>query len=767
MKPLFLRIKGFKGIKAGMNLDEVTLDLSGLPRGICAFDAPNGTGKTTIIDNLTPYRFMPYRASSFSPKAFSYYDHVNGEAEKELLFEMDGRIFKSILLISGKRKKQEAYLYEKRGDSFVPLNPDGKTETYDRLVEEICGSADLFFTSIFRCQNARSISDYTKGELKEILSELLGLNEMRQISEKARMVKREISAVILGKSGEIEALELKKDGIENLKSRIDAVKQRLGFLETELNRTKARKDELSTLLTEIETKERVFEEKRMLVEKHLREVEEEKRRVLSRYEESQKSLLSRITNIRDQISREADLRARLLKIEKLEGDLSYMTVERENLERKVEELRRNQRELMEKRVTLLKKEADLRQLEEERKRKTVLLQEKLRDAETASSILDRVPCGDLANSCPLATDAVKKKLAVQELKFELTRISAPSEEEDQLRKEVENIAEVQELIQGVERELEEASTKLSEIRKRISDTESRLREGEKIRQELASLQSLSSMLPELERDLDRVETEKTQRIQELEQRSRDLRMELDKIPRPDHQGKQKTVSSLNELQNRILSLESEISLLHREIGTLERMMEEAIEAEKRHAQLAEELEILKKHEKDFSLLERAFGPDGIIALEIDAAGPLISSIANDLLAVFGGRFSIRIDTLKQTKAAPKETLEIVVYDAMTGELKNLRIMSGGERVWIEDAITRAIAIVRQQRSGKKYLTLFTDEKDGALDAVRKVEFFEMKRKILEIGQYEREFCITQTPSLLEFCDAVIRLERGKGIEIIT
>jgi len=767
MKPLFLRLKGFKGIRAGMNLDEVTLDLSGLPQGICAFDAPNGTGKTTIIDNLTPYRFMPYRASSFSPKAFSFYEHVNGDAEKELLFEMNGRVFKSILLISGKRKKQEAYLYEKIGNSFVPLTPDGGTEGYDRLVEEICGSPDLFFTSIFRCQNARSISDYTKGELKEILSELLGLNEMRQISEKARTVKREISAVILGKSGEIEALTLKKDGIENLRFRIDAVKQKLGFLETELNQTKARKDELKTLLTEIETKERMFEEKRMLVEKGLREVEEEKRRVLSRYEESQRTVLSRIRKIRDQISREPDLRARLLKIEKLEGDLSYMTVERENLERRVEELRSSQRELMEKRVTLLKKEADLRQLEEERKRKTVLLQEKLRDAETASSILDGVPCGDLANSCPLATDAVKKKLTVQELQLELTRISAPSEEENQLRKEVENIAVVQELIQGVERELKEASTKLSEIRKRISDTESRLREGEKIRQELASLQSLSSMLPELERDLARVETEKTQRIQELEQRSRDLRIELDKIPRPDHERKQGTISSLNELQNRILSLESEISVLHREIGTLERMMEEAIEAEKRHAQLSEELEILKKHEKDFGILERAFGPDGIVALEIDAAGPLISSIANNLLAVFGGRFSIRIDTLKQTKAAPKETLEIVVYDAMTGELKNLRIMSGGERVWIEDAITRAIAIVRQQRSGKKYLTLFTDEKDGALDAVRKIEFFQMKRKVLEIGGYEREFCITQTPSLLEFCDAVIRLERGKGIKIIT
>jgi hypothetical protein len=39
----------------------------------------------------------------------------------------------------------------------------------------------------------------------------------------------------------------------------------------------------------------------------------------------------------------------------------------------------------------------------------------------------------------------------------------------------------------------------------------------------------------------------------------------------------------------------------------------------------------------------------------------------------------------------------------------------------------------------------------------------MKRKVLEIGGYNREFCITQTPKLKELADARIILAEGKVI----
>lgn len=51
----------------------------------------NGRGKSTILDNMTPYPVMPSRAGSDGLGAFSYYDEVYlPENHKELEWAMDG-----------------------------------------------------------------------------------------------------------------------------------------------------------------------------------------------------------------------------------------------------------------------------------------------------------------------------------------------------------------------------------------------------------------------------------------------------------------------------------------------------------------------------------------------------------------------------------------------------------------------------------------------------------------------------------------------------
>ena len=85
-------------------------------------------------------------------------------------------------------------------------------------------------------------------------------------------------------------------------------------------------------------------------------------------------------------------------------------------------------------------------------------------------------------------------------------------------------------------------------------------------------------------------------------------------------------------------------------------------------------------------------------------------------------------------------------------------MSGGERVWINEALTRAIALYLAQNSGRKYETLFSDEADGPLDSERKRMFMAMKREVLRLGGYKREVYISQNPELNSIADAVIDLE---------
>jgi DNA repair protein SbcC/Rad50 len=54
MVPEQLYLKGFAGIRAGLKRDELTLDLGQLAgdASLVAIAGPNGTGKTTVMDNL-------------------------------------------------------------------------------------------------------------------------------------------------------------------------------------------------------------------------------------------------------------------------------------------------------------------------------------------------------------------------------------------------------------------------------------------------------------------------------------------------------------------------------------------------------------------------------------------------------------------------------------------------------------------------------------------------------------------------------------------
>jgi exonuclease SbcC len=63
-----------------------------------------------------------------------------------------------------------------------------------------------------------------------------------------------------------------------------------------------------------------------------------------------------------------------------------------------------------------------------------------------------------------------------------------------------------------------------------------------------------------------------------------------------------------------------------------------------------------------------------------------------------------------------------------------------------------------RNTGRRYTTLFTDEADGALDPQRKRMFMAMKREVLRLGGYEREFFISQTPELTAMADAVIDID---------
>ena len=233
----------------------------------------------------------------------------------------------------------------------------------------------------------------------------------------------------------------------------------------------------------------------------------------------------------------------------------------------------------------------------------------------------------------------------------------------------------------------------------------------------------------------------------------------------------KEIALLNEsieLQgNAISRADADLKSLHARMGNIQGQLAALSKQRRELAFLDGEIALINDEITNWKILAKGCSNDGIIALELDDAGPSISSDTNKLLACYGQRYSVRFETQGATsKGNLREIFDILVFDGDQDEQKSIRDMSGGEETYIEDAITRSFCLHNLNRTSRSNDTLFSDEKDGALDFERKSDFLEIKRQAMRIGTHTREIFITQTPELYNMADARIELKPG-SVQIVT
>lgn len=174
----------------------------------------------------------------------------------------------------------------------------------------------------------------------------------------------------------------------------------------------------------------------------------------------------------------------------------------------------------------------------------------------------------------------------------------------------------------------------------------------------------------------------------------------------------------------------------------------------RLAQIANEAE-------DWALLAKGLGRDGVQALEIDAAGPGVTTLANDLLATcYGPRFSLAIETTALKKdGGQKEVFDVRILDAEAG--REARRGSGGEMVILEEALRLAIAIYNAQRSGYDLRTLWRDETAGALSPENADRYVQMLRRAREIGGFYQVLFVAHAPDVWQQADRRLFVQDGR------
>ena len=807
MRCISLKLSGFAGIAAGRKKNEVSLDLTPYEGTLVALTGPNGAGKSTIMDNLHPYRIMPSRAAGYSPNAFSYYENlVEGDAEKELIWEHNGTRYRTLLQFSnGKRKKTDAYLYaEDASGTWQPalsaggdVVSDGKTDTYDRVLESILGSPETYFTSVFSAQNRKMFSSYSNGEIKGLMAELLGLEQLKEIGKNAGQVVSLLKpALQILKTQEVDAealteqraaLAAERDALQSsipdCAARRTQAFQSVQAAQESLAQAKAAAQdaekiaalrstlsgELDGIMARIQREtSQVQSRKDQLIQEHVRS-SQTLDLDLKKLEKAIQEANGELAAIQSLTSQRDAIRAAQKKESEVSQSIRLLQAElKDALD--AEDAKRHHANLLQ--AELRESSGALAQLKSDGQGQDRAIQ----DLEQRSALIKEVPCAgtDLSGRCKLLASAHDAQAAIPSQKIRLEDLRA------EYRRVQSIAAEKQKVLAGLEcndetrRTLQEAIGKLEAESRTLRETAAKAVLLDSAEQSIARWngviqdagETIAAKQAQMRETEDRINAAIGELVQAEKQALAELEAEKNAKERQIAETPEVSLTGINDQQAALAraeadlrSVDAEHQRVQSELASRTAQIDAIADKTTDIRVLREKMAHLSTEITHWTLLSKAFGNDGVIALSIDDIGPTLSAYANDLLlACYGPRFTVSMRTQKETaKGDLKEGFDIVVFDADTQEGKSVEKMSGGERVWINEAITRAIALYLSAESGQQYKTLFTDEADGALDPDRKRMFMQMKREVLRIGGYEREYFISQTPELWEMADTVINV----------
>ena len=705
-----LRLRGAIGIWRGLHVDEITLDLDRYDAGLIALVGPNGAGKTTLIENMHPYPCMLTRDGTLQ-QHFRLRDSL-----RELTFtdERSGDVYRALIQIDGANASGSCEYHLFRNGE--PLT-NGRKADYEAAIGKLFGSLPLFLRSAFVSQKATKnnpdLAEATKGEKKAIFRELAGLDYLQLYAESAHSKAVDLGQQIAEQQAVIGAKEEMLAGLPGI--RADLGDQQAFLAAAKDNEGKA-----------LETG------------KSLKSVAEKLQAEVLEFEKSaerEKGLRRQIEGKRAQVTQCETSAARAQQAIAGKGPAEAVVARVEELRRREGEENERQSKVNAERARISGEHSAALAAHRDAER---AVQDRISSARTQKAHMEGDRRVSLAQVDRLTEDLAAPvracpKCGYVDPEIETRRTTWQAD----LEVAQERVYAIDQEIVEKDKEIEAATAEIPTPPQQptlpvFDDTA--LKE---IRRELASsdLAVAQEVLRQAQKAQSTIEAAALQKealgeeIGGLEREAEKIRLTLDgSLPRryqaalSDLEAARETYSKAREI---VVSLGVEVRTLQETIAELE-----GLEAE--IAERKEKVEAAQADLADWRYLDRACGPDGIQALELDALGPGIAEIANRLLsAAYGGRFGIEFRTTriagKGSRTKQVEDFAIYILDNENGSEQELSTLSGGEGVWIKRAIYDAFGIIRDRSTGTRFLTVFQDEADGALDPEARRAYFEMLR----------------------------------------
>lgn len=751
-----LKLRGSIGIYKGIGKDEIAIDFDSYDSGLIALTGENGKGKTTLIENCHPYPQLLTRKDKLQEQF-----RLRNSFREVIYRDRDTRtMVKCLIQIDGATKSGScnyfAYTSEDNGITWTAVpEVDKNLKPYEEFVSRTFGPIELYLRTAFITQrptkNLPDLTDASAGEKKTLFVELAGIDYLQKFAEAANDRVKATAAKIHDAEIRVQMLESSL----SRKSEIEA-----GIIDAE-NAVKAKQAELDET---VENGKKAREELNIAQERF--NAEKDRRNKERALQDNITSLKGELNAIESEILKNQSAAEKRSENEKLIADyeeLQNVLSEEQKKKNAVNEANAAKMSAyLQKKSEFDAKNAEVRKALDELNAEKNAVEKSIMTAENEIRFKER-DLTEISDTCPTCGQKLPpEKIAELNAKRVETSQAVKALEEIIAGKRA-GLSEIEQKITAKGEELSELA--FSEPSKPVQDVFDSTAEKDA----LAKLNVI-----DISRARAELETAKTAAVrneglavqvsdkQKLLENAEAMLADTESRRNDKAESDLATAqSSLESLTARFTALKSEIAASTATIEADRKNLAEIAESEKELEKIKKDSESAKIESTEWELISKAFGKDGIQALELDALAPGISETANRILkSGYGDRFSISIETTRIGGSGKKtkqiEDFKIMVSD--NGDVATLENKSGGEAVWIKRAIYDAFAVIRRRNTGFAFLTCFQDETDGALDASAKTAYCRMLEASHDAAKLRHTIMITHSNEVKSMIEQKIAME---------